>query len=175
MALPTRLHHNAFVSKDLEATRHFYEDILGFPLTATWTEVEELLGEEREYAHVFFSLADGSALSFFQFADPADNEQFGSKTASPFVHLALAVDEETHQAIAWKLESNGIPVTEINHGYCRSLYVTDPNGLFLEFTLDPPDVAVINRVQAARAHDELKRWLKGDHRSNNDWRPGTER
>ena len=29
MALPARLHHNAYVSRDLEATRHFYEDVLG--------------------------------------------------------------------------------------------------------------------------------------------------
>jgi len=36
--LPSRLHHTAYVSKDLEATRHFYEDILGFPLVATWCE-----------------------------------------------------------------------------------------------------------------------------------------
>ena len=33
--LPSRLHHTAYVTKDLEATRHFYEDILGFPLVAT--------------------------------------------------------------------------------------------------------------------------------------------
>jgi glyoxylase I family protein len=174
MSLPLRLHHNAYVARDLEATRHFYEDILGFPLLATWTEVEDLFGETREYCHVFFGLADGSALSFFQFADPDANEEFASRTTSPFVHIALAVDAETHGKIAWQLESNGIPVMEINHGYCRSLYVNDPDGLLVEFTLDPPDVAVINRVQAARAHDELKRWLAGDRRSNNDWRPGTE-
>jgi glyoxylase I family protein len=35
-ALPSRLHHTAYVAKDLEKTRHFYEDILGFPLVATW-------------------------------------------------------------------------------------------------------------------------------------------
>ena len=37
-ALPLRLHHNAYVCADPERTRHFYEDILGLPLLATWIE-----------------------------------------------------------------------------------------------------------------------------------------
>ena len=37
--LPQRLHHNARVVKDHERTRHFYEDIVGMPLLATWSEV----------------------------------------------------------------------------------------------------------------------------------------
>ena len=64
--LPSRLHHTAYVTKDLEATRAFYEDVLGFPLMATYCEKDELFGKERTYCHVFFELADGSALAFFQ-------------------------------------------------------------------------------------------------------------
>ena len=45
--LPTRLHHTAYVTKDLEATRHFYEDLIGMPLTATWCESDELFGKVR--------------------------------------------------------------------------------------------------------------------------------
>ena len=67
--LPTRLHHTAYVSKNLEATRRFYEDVIGLPLVATWCESDELFGAERTYCHWFFGLADGSALAFFQFAD----------------------------------------------------------------------------------------------------------
>ena len=48
--LPTRLHHNAYVSRDLEATRKFYEDLMGFPLVATWCEADELFGKERRLA-----------------------------------------------------------------------------------------------------------------------------
>ena len=43
--LPKRLHHTAYVTKDLEATRAFYEDLIGLPLTATWSEQDELFGE----------------------------------------------------------------------------------------------------------------------------------
>ena len=39
--LPVRLHHNAYVCADQEKTRHFYEDIVGLPLVATWIEQGE--------------------------------------------------------------------------------------------------------------------------------------
>ena len=83
--LPTRLHHNAYVTRDMEATRHFYEDLVGMPLVATWCEADELFGKERVYCHCFFGLSDGSALAFFQFAHREDEELFGPKMpASPF-------------------------------------------------------------------------------------------
>ena len=36
--LPERLHHHAYVVKDQEANRRFFEDVLGIPLVATWCE-----------------------------------------------------------------------------------------------------------------------------------------
>src|SRR5271165_1777460 len=33
--LPSRLHHNAFVVRDHEVNRRFFEDLLGIPLVAT--------------------------------------------------------------------------------------------------------------------------------------------
>ncbi|MCP5145436.1 MAG: VOC family protein, partial [Gammaproteobacteria bacterium] len=50
----------------------------------------------------------------------------------------------------------------------HSLYVKDPNGLIVEFTLDHPDVENINADQLSKAHAELKRWLAGDHTPNNE-------
>src|SRR5581483_12169768 len=67
-----RLHHAAWVTRDQEATRHFYEDILGVPLVATWCERgmrDPQTGKEREYCHTFFAFNDGGALAFFQYAD----------------------------------------------------------------------------------------------------------
>jgi hypothetical protein len=57
---------------------------------------------------------------------------------------------------------------ELEHGYCHSLYVWDPNRLIVEFTVDHPEVETINRDQAKKAHSELKRWLGGDHTPNNE-------
>lgn len=173
-SLPSRLHHTAYVSRDLEATRKFYEDVIGMPLLATWCEKDLLFGAERTYCHAFFGLSDGGALAFFQFADAGDQEQFGPKMPfTPFQHVALKVDEATQADIEKRLAAAGYKEPEsfvLEHGYCRSVYVTDPNGMIVEFTLDHPDVEKINAARRADAHRELKRWLAGDYTSNNTYR-----
>lgn len=172
--LPSRLHHTAYVTRDLEATRKFYEELIGLPLVATWCEKDELFGAERVYCHLFFALGDGGALAFFKFAKPEDEELFGPKMpATPFHHIALNVDEETQRELERRLAAAGYeePRTFVlEHGYCRSVYVTDPNGLILEFTLDSPRAREINRDRRASAHADLERWMAGDHTSNNIYR-----
>ena len=174
-ALPNRLHHTAYVVKDLEATRRFYENVLGFPLMATWCEQEELFGSVRTYCHCFFGLADGSALAFFQFADPADQAEFGPDLApSPFRHIALNVDREAQAELERRIAAAGIELPQtyvLEHGYCRSVYVVDPDGMIVEFTLDAGHADQINAIRLKDARSELKRWLAGDHRPNNDVRP----
>ena len=172
--LPTRLHHNAYVTKDLEATRKFYEDLLGFPLVATWCEADELFGAERVYCHCFFGLGDGSALAFFQFAKQEDQDLFGPKMPfSPFHHIALNCDQATQDAVKTRLDGAGYKEPNmfvLEHGYCVSLYVVDPNGLIIELTVDDPRADKINAIREKDAHSELKRWLAGDHTSNNTFR-----
>ena len=169
-----RLHHTAYVTKDQEATRAFYEDVLGFPLLATWSEADELFGAERVYCHTFFGLADGSALAFFQFANDDDDKLFDPElTPSPFRHIAMKVDADGQAELErrlkdanWKPEGTYV----LEHGYCRSLYTEDPNGMLLEFTVDVPQVEDIAQDRRADAHETLKRWLAGDHTSNNTYR-----
>jgi len=172
--LPTRLHHNAYVTGNMEATRHFYEDLIGLPLVATWCEADELFGKERVYCHCFFGLADDSALAFFQFAHAEDQELFGPKMpASPFHHIALNCDAGTQNRAKERLEAAGYKEPALfilEHGYCKSLYATDPNGMILELTVDHPEAAQGAAARQASAHSELKRWLGGDHSSNNTWR-----
>ena len=172
--LPSRLHHTAYVTRDLEGTRKFYEDLIGLPLVATWCEVDELFGAERVYCHLFFQLGDGGALAFFKFANQQDEELFGPRMPeSPFHHIALNVDKETQQGIEQRLVAAGYKEPRmyvLEHGYCRSVYVTDPNGLILEFTLDHPKVKEINATRLANAHADLKRWMGGYHTSNNTYR-----
>ncbi|HEY6644347.1 VOC family protein [Povalibacter sp.] len=172
--LPSRLHHTAYVSKNLEATRQFYEDVIGLPLMATWCESDELFGAERTYCHLFFGLGDGGALAFFQFARPEDQALFGPPVPpSPFRHIALKVDEEVQGQIEERLRKSGFTEPQmyvLEHGYCRSLYAVDPDGMIVEFTVDHPDVEKINATRRADAHAELKRWLAGDLRSNNMFR-----
>lgn len=175
--LPTRLHHNAYVTADMEATRHFYEDLIGLPLVATWCEADELFGKERVYCHCFFGLADDSALAFFQFAHAEDQNLFGPKMpASPFHHIALNCDARTQNEVEKRLKAAGYREPNmyvLEHGYCRSLYAADPNGMILELTVDNPEASAGSSARRATAHADLKRWLAGDHTSNNTWRQAT--
>jgi len=170
--IPARLHHNAYVVKDQRATQRFYGNILGLPLLATWCEVDELFGAERVYCHTFYGLEDGGALAFFQFADEGDAALFGPQfRPSPFIHIALKASQEVQEAITARLVEARWDHFVLDHGYCVSLYATDPDGLIVELTVDHPDVEAITAVRRASAHADLDRWLAGDHTSNNTYRP----
>jgi catechol 2,3-dioxygenase-like lactoylglutathione lyase family enzyme len=169
--LPLRLHHHAFVVRDHEVNRHFFEDVLGIPLVATWCERVFNPDVKREvyYCHTFFGLADGGALAFFQFGDEELYERAKPIfPASPsFHHLALKVDRATFDEIDRRLAAAEIPRRQIDHGYCRSLYAISPDGFRVEFTVDPANAEEIGAKRRADAHSELARWLAGDRRPNN--------
>jgi len=171
VALPERLHHNAYVCADQERTRRFYEDILGMPLVATWIERSEMEGRTVSFCHTFFGLADGGALAFFNFQDPEIQAQFTAKAQPRFVHIALKVSPAAQDAIRGRCEAAGVATRTMDHGYCTSLYVTDPDGLMVEFTRDADNVAAIDAHQRATAHASLARWTAGDATPNNDVRP----
>lgn len=174
MGRPTRLHHTAYVTKDIEETRRFYEDVIGLPLVATFCEKDVLFGKERVYCHAFFGMPDGSALAFFQFAKASDEAEFVPEIpSSPFVHIALNVDRQTQDQIARRIKAAGIGEPDtylLEHGYCRSLYVKDPNGMIVELAVDAPAAVAKAEDRRRSAHADLRRWLAGDHSSNNDYR-----
>ncbi len=173
--LPLRLHHNAYVVKDHEANRRFLEDLLGIPLVATWCErmYRPDLGREVDFCHTFFALKDGGALAFFQFADPELYEMTQAKQppqVGSFYHIALKVSDASYDELKARLNAAGEKFRETNHGYCSSIYTASPDGMILEFTRDPPDVAEIDAIRRADAHSELARWLAGDRKVNNQLR-----
>src|SRR5215471_6598881 len=98
--LPSRLHHNAFVVRDHEVNRSFFEDLLGIPLVATWCEkgFSTEIQREIEFCHTFFGMEDGSALAFFQFVDPEMYE--ATQTDKPpkvgrHYHIAFKAEPQT--------------------------------------------------------------------------------
>jgi len=168
---PARLHHHAFVVRDQDVTRRFYEEIIGLPLVATWCEEEDFGDGPVAYCHTFYGLADGSALAFFQFAEAADWERHRRKVAtSPFDHVALAASAETQAAVQHRAKEAGVGSRLIDHGYCRSLYLIDPDGLLLELTVDDAAAVADAPMHREHAHAELARWQTGDRRSNNRYR-----
>jgi len=186
--LPSRLHHNAFVVRDHEINRRFFEELLGIPLVATWCEknFSSELQREVEFCHTFFGMADGSALAFFQFADPELYEMTQAEKPARvgrYDHIAFKAEPETYDELKQRLNRAGEKYRETNHGYCKSIYVSSPDGLIVEFTQDPEDVlrqvrtldpraALLYHVPAAHQnpHDDLVRLLRHVVREHRDGR-----
>ena len=120
---------------------------LVFPSLRPWAEQAEIAGRERVYMHVFYELADGSALAFFQVASPVDDD-FGRSTRTTLLdHIAFSVDANTQEEIKSRLHANGVPVQTIDHGYVKSIYAVDPDGLNIEFTVDGRELSRDLRLQ----------------------------
>lgn len=85
------LHHFAYRCKNAEETRQFYEDFLGLPLAAAVQHDKvPSTGETHPYFHIFFEMADGSYLAFF---DLLDDKGYTTNPETPswVNHLALEV------------------------------------------------------------------------------------
>lgn len=171
--LPLRYHHYAIPVRDMEVTRHFMEDILGLPLVAAWCETTPMLDSKVpiSYVHAFFGLGDGSVVAFFQFADK-DYERRVMRPSQPeigrFDHLALKSTRATIDEVIERCEKWNVPHRTTNHGYVKSIYVTTPDGLYLEFAEEPADAEEMWKKMRATAHADLKRWLAGDYSSHNN-------
>jgi catechol-2,3-dioxygenase len=152
--LPSRLHHNAFVVKDHEINRRFFEDLLGIPLVATWCEKNYSAEVQREVEFELYEMT--------QAEKPA--------RVGRYDHIAFKAEQQTYDELKQRLERAGEKYRETNHGYCKSIYVSSPDGLIVEFTQDPEDAAEIDAARRADAHRELARWLSGDRRTNNEFR-----
>ena len=86
------LHHYAYRCRDCEETRAFYEDVLGLPLVhVIRADVVPSTGEHCPYVHVFFRMADGSHLAFFDLGDNVAAEP-SPNTPAWVNHIALRVD-----------------------------------------------------------------------------------
>ena len=123
------VNHLALVTPDMDATVRFYAGVLGMPLVTT-----VMAGPMRHY---FFEIAPGNTVAFFEIPG-ATTFRKGAGSAGPFPtqldHIAFNVaDEQSLKTLATRLEAAGSQVTEmIDHGFVKSIYFTDNNGIALE-------------------------------------------
>jgi catechol 2,3-dioxygenase-like lactoylglutathione lyase family enzyme len=159
-AVPIRgLHHFAWRCRDCEETRAFYEDLLGLPLVhVIRADYVPSTGEYCPYVHIFFRMADGSHIAFFDLGD--DVAAAPSPNTPGWVnHLALRVDSrQALLAAKARLEAAGVEVLGItDHHIIESIYFFDPNGIRLELTTPAVTQSHMDGL-AQRAHAELNAW-----------------
>lgn len=154
-----RLNHFAWRCRDAEETRHFYEDLLGLPLSHIVQEdYVPSTGEYCPYTHIFFKMADGSFIAFFDLGDDVAAEP-SPNTPSWVNHIALQVPDLEHlNAAKARLEAAGIEVLGItDHHIINSIYFFDPNGFRVELTTWAVTQEYMDKA-AEEAHERLDAW-----------------
>ncbi|HZR81992.1 MAG TPA: VOC family protein [Candidatus Binatia bacterium] len=138
--LKTRgINHIDLGTKDMEATRAFYEDVLGFALVRA--DLVEI-GDHGRMKHFFFDAGNGQLIGFMSGEDVSGYpKEFDSGInrglGLPHGVYHFAFDAETEadlERMKHHLESRGVKVRgPVDHeGWAKSIYFDDPNGLQLE-------------------------------------------
>ncbi|HSV35797.1 MAG TPA: VOC family protein [Ramlibacter sp.] len=156
------LHHFAWRCRDAAQTRAFYEDLLGMPLVHVIKKDHvPSTGEYCPYVHIFFRMADGSHIAFFDLGDDIAAEP-SPNTPGWVNHIALRVaSRQDLDAMLSRLRENGVEVIGVvdHDGYIHSIYFFDPNGIRLELTVEVAEPRVV-QAYAASAHAELSAWTQ---------------
>jgi catechol 2,3-dioxygenase-like lactoylglutathione lyase family enzyme len=125
------INHLALVTTDMDATVRFYQGVLGARLIAT-------IGTPQ-FRHYFFEFGPQNTVAFFEYSD-AHLEPFAKPAGMPdpraiqFDHLSFNLpDEDALLDLRARLKQANCEVTDVvDHGFIRSVYFTDPNGIALE-------------------------------------------
>ena len=154
------IHHSAYRCRDAEETRAFYEDVLGLPLAAVVQEEKEPgSGRPNPFVHLFFRLGDGNFIAFFDAPGTVKDGDF--ELAHGFDrHVAFEAESE-EKLLAWRdqLNAGGVPCFgPIDHGFVKSVYFADPNGLPLEITVRAAAHDAILAEDAKTAHAVINAW-----------------
>jgi catechol 2,3-dioxygenase-like lactoylglutathione lyase family enzyme len=131
--------HVGLSTLDLDRTRDFYENVLGFK--AVRCDIMRI-AEGGQIRHVFFDTGDGQLLAFMEPRGvpgiPAEYDagiNRGLGVPDAFYHFAFDIGSlEALEAKRAELIAKGVRVTPIvDHEWMKSIYFKDPNNLLLEF------------------------------------------
>jgi catechol 2,3-dioxygenase-like lactoylglutathione lyase family enzyme len=158
----TGFSHVGLSTLDLDRTRDFYENVLGFK--AVRCDIMRI-AEGGQIRHIFFDTGDGQLLAFMEPRGvpgiPAEYDagiNRGLGVPDAFYHFAFEVGSlEALEAKRAELIAKGVRVTPIvDHEWMKSIYFKDPNNLLLEFacttrTLGEDDAVMQPRFTASLA------------------------
>ena len=135
-----RLGHVLMAVRDLEASKRFYMEVLGF----------KLLEQDPDHGGVFLTLGNyGNTLDIFQStapdATPPSANEVGSMAGLGVKHIAFAVESEADLKEAYfALKDAGVKIRRaLDHESQKSVYFYDPDGNLLEIVWERPDAVAI--------------------------------
>lgn len=166
--VPRMLHHAGYVTQDAAITVDFYSRILGMPFISTVMDDKvPSTGEDFPYLHLFFQMADGSTLAFFESPCMGPPSAPSHPAYDIFNHTALDA-ASTAEVDSWakRLRDNGVEVLgPIDHGIIYSIYFHDPNGLRLEITTTT-DASWMEHADDAKR--DLAAWVAAKQRATSE-------
>jgi len=147
-------HHLAIATRDIKATHEFYTRAMGFELVKV---VIAESGPDGFAKHVFYDAGDGDLMAFWDIHDDSLPADWSAAIATglglpPWTnHFAFdAADREDLEARKQRWLAYGVNVVEIDHGWCHSVYATDPNGILVEFCVSTRAFTPADSEQARR-------------------------
>lgn len=155
------VHHPAIKCFDAEETRGFYEKVLGLPLNAAVCINDDGLGGDFYFMHVFFRMADGDFLAFFDKDTDIRPDVFKDHQKEEF-RLSLRVGSEAElEKLMGRLSDAGIEYQgPVETEFGKSIYCQDPNALDIELSAPADDLDERLAREKARAKDVLADWTK---------------
>lgn len=159
---PLMLSHAAWVTHDVEATADFYMRVMGMELASTILGASvPSTGDDFPYFHIFFRMADGSTIAFFEAPGLPERSTVSHPAYEIFDHIALQAKnhEEVDRWYGWLVENDIDVIGPTDHnGLIYSIYFHDPNGIRLEITT-PTDPNWNKHTSRGKQH--LAMWLEG--------------
>lgn len=148
-------HHVALATADLAATHAFYTEAMGFELVKAVVAPTDAPGGWAK--HVFYDTGGDGMIAFWDLHDPriaAVNPSISEGLGLPIWvnHFAFeAADLDGIAAARQRWLDHGIDVMEIDHGFCVSVYCTDPNGILVEWCTDTAPYTEADKAAALAA------------------------
>src|SRR5713226_8667989 len=119
--------HLALISSELEATIHFYTEVIGMRLTRIVQN-----RDEPTSTHIFLDMGGGNQLAFFDF--PEKGPARTVRGVGSMHHVALKAQPEQFRALLAALQEKHIPYSLHGPPESGSVYVRDPDDILVEVT-----------------------------------------
>lgn len=167
-------HHVALVTRDAAATHRFYTEVMGFELVKVVASPtpDEGAGFSKHFFYATGATDSSDSPGLIAFWDLRDdeigyefNDNLSEATGTPVWVNHIAFDAPTKGALdahRARWTDHGHTVAEVDHGFCVSIYITDPSGNMVEFCHSTRPFDDNDRLEAQRLLDDPNPPLTSD-------------